>query len=62
MIIYHNFSLHNDGNFHVRYLKKKMSPFAALVLIPLVFAIVLVATRSSQDVNIGTLIRQFDRK
>ena len=38
--------------------KKKMSPFTALVLIPLVFAIILVATGQVQDVNIGTLIRQ----
>lgn len=35
-----------------------MSPFTALVLIPLVFAIILVATGQVQDVNIGTLIRQ----
>ena len=39
-------------------MKKKMSPFTALVLIPLVFAIILVATGQVQDVNIGTLIRQ----
>ena len=38
--------------------KKKMSPFTALVLIPLIFAIILVATGQVQDVNIGTLIRQ----
>ena len=35
-----------------------MSPFTALVLIPLVFAIILVVTGQVQDVNIGTLIRQ----
>ena len=39
-------------------MKKKMSPFTALVLIPLIFAIILVATGQVQDVNIGTLIRQ----
>ena len=39
-------------------MKKKMSPFTALVLIPLVFAIILVATGQVQDANIGTLIRQ----
>ena len=39
-------------------MKKKMSPFTALVLIPLVFAIILVVTGQVQDVNIGTLIRQ----
>ena len=39
-------------------MKKKMSPFTALVLIPLIFAIILVATGQIQDVNIGTLIRQ----
>ena len=39
-------------------MKKKMSQFTALVLIPLVFAIILVATGQVQDVNIGTLIRQ----
>ena len=31
-------------------MKKKMSPFTALVLIPLVFAIILVATGQVQDV------------
>ena len=39
-------------------MKKKMSPFTALVLIPLVFAIILVATGQVQDANIGTLVRQ----
>ena len=39
-------------------MKKKMSPFTALILIPLVFAIILVATGQVQDANIGTLIRQ----
>ena len=39
-------------------MKKKMSPFTGLVLIPLIFAIILVATGQVQDVNIGTLIRQ----
>ena len=39
-------------------MKKKMSPFTALVFIPLVFALILVATGQVQDANIGTLIRQ----
>lgn len=39
-------------------MKKKMSPFTALVLIPLAFALVAVLTGVVQDVNIGTLVRQ----
>ena len=39
-------------------MKKKMSPFTALVLIPLAFALVSVLTGVVQDVNIGTLVRQ----
>lgn len=39
-------------------MKKKMSPFTALVLIPLAFALVAVVTGVVQDVNIGTLVRQ----
>ena len=39
-------------------MKKKMSPFTALVLIPLAFALVAVLTGIVQDVNIGTLVRQ----
>lgn len=39
-------------------MKKKMSPFTALVLIPLAFALVAVLTGVIQDVNIGTLVRQ----
>ena len=35
-----------------------MSPFTALVLIPLAFALVAVLTGVVQDVNIGTLVRQ----
>ena len=34
-------------------MKKKMSPFTALVLIPLAFALVAVLTGVVQDVNIG---------
>ncbi len=39
-------------------MKKKMSPFTALVLIPLAFALVAVLTGVIQDVNIGTLVRE----
>ena len=39
-------------------MKKKMSPFTALVLIPLAFALVAVLTGVVQDVNIGTLVRE----
>ena len=39
-------------------MKKKMSPFTALVLIPLAFALVAVLTGVVQEVNIGTLVRQ----
>ena len=39
-------------------MKKKMSPFTALVLIPLAFALVAVLTGVVQDVNIGTLVLQ----
>lgn len=39
-------------------MKKKMSPFTALVLIPLAFALVAVLTGVVQDVNIGALVRQ----
>ena len=39
-------------------MKKKMSPFTALGLIPLAFALVAVLTGVVQDVNIGTLVRQ----
>jgi len=39
-------------------MKKKRSPFTALVLIPLAFALVAVLTGVVQDVNIGTLVRQ----
>ena len=39
-------------------MKKKMSPFTALVLIPLAFALVAVLTGVVQDVNIGTPVRE----